>query len=66
MSYCVHEDTSCLKDPSLQCVNKIRQIPLFAGKTKDLARWLAECETELEKSKEKENKMYQAMFQSKA
>ena len=36
-----------------------------AGKNKDVARWLAECETELSKSREKENKMYQAMFQSK-
>ena len=41
-------------------------VKLLVGKTKDLARWLAECETELEKSKEKENKMYQAMFQAKA
>ena len=37
-----------------------------AGKNKDVARWLAECETELEKSREKASKMYQAMFQSKA
>ena len=39
---------------------------IFAGKNKEVARWLAECETELEKSREKENKMYQAMFKSKA
>ena len=39
---------------------------IFAGKNKEVARWLAECETELEKSREKENKMYQAMFKPKA
>ena len=38
---------------------------IIAGKNKDVARWLAECEAELEKSREKENKMYQAMFQAK-
>ena len=37
----------------------------FAGKNKDVTRLLAECETELGKSREKENKMYQAMFKSK-
>ena len=35
---------------------------LSGGKNKDVGRWLAQCDTELEKSKEKESKMYQAMF----
>ena len=35
------------------------------GKNKDVAKWLKQCDMELEKSKNKEKRMYKEMFQSK-
>ena len=37
-------------------------IVTVSGKNKDLARFLAECEAELGKSRQRESEMYQAMF----
>ena len=37
---------------------------LSGGSNKDVARWLRQCDLELEKSKNKEKKMYQEMFHS--
>ena len=54
-----------LKDFDKAKESFVRVEEVSGGKNKDVAKWLKQCDMELEKSKNKEKRMYKEMFQSK-
>ena len=58
---------ACVKlkdfDKAKESFLKVEEVS--GGKNKDVAKWLSQCDMELEKSKNKEKRMYKEMFQSK-
>ena len=50
-------------DKAKESFNKVAEVS--GGKNKDVAKWLKQCDAELERSKKKEKQMYKEMFQSK-
>ena len=54
-----------LKDFDKAKESFVRVEEVSGGKNKDVAKWLKQCDLELEKSKNKEKRMYKEMFQSK-
>ena len=58
---------ACVKlkdfDTARDSFNKVTKIS--EGKNKDVAKWIRQCDVELEKSKNQQKRMYQEMFNSK-